>query len=172
MVGASLGYETNAVCLVSSMLQGQAVTERTRIVEICMDGARILTERPIPVGSLLRMKIEGYRMGEVKGKITANLGDHGSGYLLEVRLGESCWPYDVFSKLTTLGASNPGPKAAPTPPCLKELGLTMPCTVEAVEIAFARRVRQAHPDRGGDVESFSRLRTAYLEALRLLGGKR
>jgi curved DNA-binding protein CbpA len=59
-----------------------------------------------------------------------------------------------------------------TPTCLKELGLQMGCTLEEVDEAYFRQVRIAHPDRGGKIDDFVRLRTAYLDSLQLLGGKR
>src|SRR5580700_1059041 len=45
------------------------------------------------------------------------------------------------------------------------LGVPKGCNREEVKEAFRVRVQYAHPDRGGEVESFIRLRTAYEQVL-------
>jgi curved DNA-binding protein CbpA len=45
------------------------------------------------------------------------------------------------------------------------LGVARDCTREEVKAAFRARVRLAHPDRGGDVESFIQLCAAYKQVL-------
>ncbi len=37
-----------------------------------------------------------------------------------------------------------------TPRCIMALGLVMPCTTDDVLAAYRRKVKQLHPDRGGD----------------------
>jgi curved DNA-binding protein CbpA len=45
------------------------------------------------------------------------------------------------------------------------LGVPRDCTRAEAKEAFRARVRRAHPDRGGDVPAFIRLRTAYEQIL-------
>ena len=117
----------------------------------------------------------GWKMEEKLGaKVQANKGDSGTGYRLELKL-ERQWPFEVQKLLMTMTMAEPSAqeeKKTPTPPCLEILGLDLPCTAAMVEDVFRERVRKAHPDRGGNVEEFVRLRRAYLEALDLLGASR
>lgn len=53
------------------------------------------------------------------------------------------------------------------PPCLQALHLSWPCTVTAVQEAYRRLVRSAHPDGGGSHAKFIKLQAAYEQALRL-----
>jgi hypothetical protein len=41
-----------------------------------------------------------------------------------------------------------------TPPCLRALGLSFPCTEADVKQAYRRLAKELHPDRGGDVRRF------------------
>jgi hypothetical protein len=52
-----------------------------------------------------------------------------------------------------------------TPHCILALGLTMPCTTEDVLAAYRRKVKQLHPDRGGDRREFLRLQAQFEEAM-------
>ena len=45
------------------------------------------------------------------------------------------------------------------------LGLVMPCTAEDVLAAYRRKVKQLHPDRGGDRREFLRLQAHFEEAM-------
>jgi hypothetical protein len=56
-----------------------------------------------------------------------------------------------------------------TPRCILALGLTMPCTVEEVLAAYRRKVKQLHPDRGGDRRKFLRLQAHFEQAMELVG---
>jgi hypothetical protein len=58
--------------------------------------------------------------------------------------------------------------AGPTPPCLDALGLTLPCTVQAITRAYRQRARILHPDTGGDHEAFLVLQQHYAAALQLV----
>lgn len=53
------------------------------------------------------------------------------------------------------------------PPCLETFGLTFPCTEEQVLAAYRQRVKQLHPDRGGDLHQFLRLQKHFEQALYL-----
>lgn len=145
---------------------------RARLVGISPDGAEVLAEKSLPMGRPARLAIDGRPGQDLDCRILANLGDGGDGYRLQLKLVSGSWPYQLFVALSTVAhAPKPDPKTTAIP-CLAELGLTMPCRVADVEKAFSLRVRKAHPDRGGNVADFVRLRAAYLEALALLGGSR
>jgi hypothetical protein len=51
-----------------------------------------------------------------------------------------------------------------TPPCLRALGLSLPCTEEDVKQAYRRLAKELHPDRGGDVRRFLLLQTHLEQA--------
>lgn len=44
-----------------------------------------------------------------------------------------------------------------TPPCLRALGLELPCTEEDVKQAYRRLAKELHPDRGGEIRRFLKL---------------
>ena len=48
---------------------------------------------------------------------------------------------------------------------LRPLSLMLPITVEDVRQAYLAKANAAHPDAGGDIESFKRLQRAYEQAL-------
>jgi hypothetical protein len=54
------------------------------------------------------------------------------------------------------------------PPCLEAFDLTLPCTEEQVMAAYRRRVKELHPDHGGDLQQFLRLQTHFEQALHLV----
>ena len=52
-----------------------------------------------------------------------------------------------------------------TPPCLRALGLSFPCTEEDVKQAYRRRAEAVHPDRGGDIRRFLLLQQQLEQSL-------
>ncbi|HVT29756.1 MAG TPA: J domain-containing protein [Lacipirellulaceae bacterium] len=54
------------------------------------------------------------------------------------------------------------------PRCLQELGLSLPCTSEDVLVAYRRKVKLLHPDRGGDTREFLRLQAYFEQAMTLV----
>jgi hypothetical protein len=58
-----------------------------------------------------------------------------------------------------------------TPQCILALGLTMPSTSEDVLTAYRRKVKQLHPDRGGDRRAFLRLQAHFEQAMALVAEK-
>lgn len=56
------------------------------------------------------------------------------------------------------------PVARPVARAFARLGLPPSASASAVRSAYRERVKSAHPDHGGDRESFDRLREAYLIA--------
>jgi hypothetical protein len=57
---------------------------------------------------------------------------------------------------------------AQTPRCLAALGLRMPCTEDDVLRAYRQRVKELHPDRGGDRQRFLRIQTSFEQSLELV----
>ena len=55
-----------------------------------------------------------------------------------------------------------------TPPCLRALGLTLPCTEQDVKQAYRRRAEALHPDRGGDIRRFLLLQQQLEQSLYFL----
>jgi hypothetical protein len=53
------------------------------------------------------------------------------------------------------------------PPCLVSLELTLPCTEEQVLAAYRRRVKELHPDHGGELQQFLRLQKHFEQAMHL-----
>jgi hypothetical protein len=58
-----------------------------------------------------------------------------------------------------------------TPRCILALGLTMPCTEEEILTAYRLKVKQLHPDRGGDRRKFMRLQAHFEQAMALVGNE-
>ncbi len=54
-----------------------------------------------------------------------------------------------------------------SPPCMQALDLTLPCTEEQVLAAYRRRVKDMHPDRGGDLRQFLQLQKHFEQAMHL-----
>ena len=52
-----------------------------------------------------------------------------------------------------------------TPRCILALGLVMPCTSEEILTAYRRKVKQLHPDRGGNRREFLRLQAHFEQAM-------
>ena len=55
-----------------------------------------------------------------------------------------------------------------TPRAVAALGLRMPCTEEGLKQAYRTRVKQLHPDHGGDQRRFLMLQADFEEALVLV----
>ncbi len=53
------------------------------------------------------------------------------------------------------------------PPCLQTLELKLPCTEEQVLAAYRRRVKELHPDHGGNLREFLRLQQHFEQAMYL-----
>jgi hypothetical protein len=56
-----------------------------------------------------------------------------------------------------------------TPRCILALGLTLPCTAEDILAAYRRKVKQLHPDRGGERSEFLRLQAHFEQAMAFIG---
>ncbi len=55
-----------------------------------------------------------------------------------------------------------------TPPCLRALGLKLPCTVDDVLAAYRQKVKHLHPDLGGDRRQFMRLQSHFEQAIEFM----
>jgi hypothetical protein len=58
-----------------------------------------------------------------------------------------------------------------TPRCILALGLTLPCTTDDVLVAYRRKVKKLHPDRGGNRREFLRLQAHFEQAMAFLESK-
>lgn len=56
------------------------------------------------------------------------------------------------------------------PTCLAAFGLDLPCTETDVLKAYRAKVKQLHPDRGGDIDRFLMLQRYFEEAVQLVNG--
>jgi hypothetical protein len=72
----------------------------------------------------------------------------------------------VASAVTRRGA--PSWAVRDRPPCLQTFDLDLPCTEEQVLAAYRRRVKELHPDRGGDLQQFLRLQKHFEQAQHLV----
>lgn len=54
------------------------------------------------------------------------------------------------------------------PPCLAALELTLPCSEQQVLSAYRAKVKQLHPDRGGDMQEFLDLQKHFEQAVFLV----
>ena len=66
-----------------------------------------------------------------------------------------------FETPTVSLGPDPEPDANPTRRAFAELGLHSTATQSEVKSAYRERVKQVHPDHGGDEEEFKRVREAY-----------
>jgi hypothetical protein len=53
------------------------------------------------------------------------------------------------------------------PPCLETFDLKLPCTEEQVLEAYRRKVKQMHPDKGGNLQKFLQLQKHFEQAMYL-----
>lgn len=61
-------------------------------------------------------------------------------------------------------ARGPAGRADPVGDAFDELGVSRDADLDAVKGAYRERVKETHPDQGGDEESFRRVREAYATA--------
>ncbi len=71
-------------------------------------------------------------------------------------------------RIVPVGRDGPWWAFRETPSCVAALGLQMPCTVEQVKEAYRERVKEMHPDRGGDMRRFLKLQSHFEDALRVV----
>lgn len=92
-------------------------------------------------------------------------------------IGYACFVLDVRAYLRSLrrqlvrlsGGANLPAWAAPTVPrCFESFGLRPSCTEEELKAAYRERVKQMHPDRGGDRTRFLKLQQHFEESLAIL----
>ena len=58
-----------------------------------------------------------------------------------------------------------------SPRCILALGLKLPCTEDEVLVAYRKKVKHLHPDRGGDRRKFLRLQSHFEQAMALVTEK-
>ncbi len=72
-------------------------------------------------------------------------------------------------RLADWKSAAPGWALTQTPRCLEVFGLKLPCREEELLAAYRQRVKELHPDHGGDKRQFLRLQAYFEEARQLLG---
>ncbi|MGL4463034.1 MAG: hypothetical protein ACRC1K_12865 [Planctomycetia bacterium] len=162
-------YKTHAPCTLTAVQGRRPVEYKATLIDMSMDGGRIVSEVALPGGTPAKVGFTAGGRSEISVKITGLSTHAAGGYRLAFVVAGGVWPYTLFSELSRMPSAEEE-RAAP-PDCLVALGLFPPCSKRDVQDAYYLKVRKAHPDRGGDIESFTRLRAAYLEALELVGGK-
>jgi hypothetical protein len=55
-----------------------------------------------------------------------------------------------------------------TPRCLASMGLKLPCNEQQLMANYRKKVKQLHPDRGGDRKRFMRLQADFEESLEFI----
>ena len=92
-------------------------------------------------------------------------------------IGYALFALDVRAYLRSLrrqlvrlsGGGNLPAWAVPTVPrCFESFGLRPSCTEEELKAAYRERVKQMHPDRGGDRTRFLKLQQHFEESLAIL----
>ena len=73
----------------------------------------------------------------------------------------------TLAKVANLVPATPYWVLRSRPPCLISLGLFLPITEEEVLAAYRERVKEFHPDRGGDLTKFLQLQRHLEQALHL-----
>lgn len=157
-------------CQVETNRLGRLRKFKALLLSLASDGAEMLSPEAAPAGQRLRISLEA-AAGETFELVSVTCQTDGlDAYRVRLRLVAGTWPYQLYSKIASqVGASTTVREA---PACLRHLELNAGCTIDDVESAFARLVRRHHPDRGGSVDDFVRIRRAYLDSLSLLGGRR
>ena len=157
-------------CRVETNRLGRLRKFGATLLSLSSDGADLLSPEAAPAGQRLRVSLDS-TPGEVFELYSVTCQADGlDAYRVRLRLATGTWPYDLYSKIAN--QANSSESLYKTPGCLRDLDLKSGCSIEDVESAFARLVRRYHPDRGGTVDEFVRIRRAYLESLSLLGGRR
>ena len=157
-------------CQVETNRLGRLRKFNAFFASLTSDGAELLSPEAAPAGQRVKLSLEA-APGEVFELISvACQADGIDAYRIRLRLATGTWPYQLYTKLAVQAGSGPAMREAPA--CLRYLELSSSCTIDDVETAFSRLVRRHHPDRGGNVDDFVRIRRAYLDSLTLLGGRR
>jgi hypothetical protein len=83
-----------------------------------------------------------------------------------VHLGDRL-PFEVPE--VEFGPAEPAETRDPATAAFDELGLATTASLDEVKAAYRRKVKEAHPDQGGDEDEFKRVREAYTTAKRHAG---
>jgi len=167
-MGMTLG--SGLVGRVETNRLGRLRKYKTSVTTLTSDGGELLNPEPAPAGQTLKIVLEEFANESFEVVSVACQAEGLDAYRVKVKLRSGTWPYALYSKIATVAHSYDSSRS--TPGCLKELGLSGIVTVDEVENAFAVLVRRCHPDRGGSVDEFVRVRRAYLDSLAYLGSRR
>lgn len=82
--------------------------------------------------------------------------------------GEDPWPSAASREPRRRAEAPAGEPAGPEGSVWSVLGVTREVSADDLKAAYRRKVREAHPDQGGDAAAFRRVLQAYDEASRRL----
>jgi hypothetical protein len=162
--------DARANCRIEYLRLGRPTSATGELVSLTSNGGTISCAKLLPVGQKMRLAFSEVGGDFVGAVVVGCKAEDDEGYAVTFKLTEAAWPYSLYSRLADQSRWKPATASAPA--CLVALGLTNVATIEDVEDAFGELVRRAHPDRGGGIDDFVKLRRAYLEAVRMLDGRR
>jgi hypothetical protein len=157
-------------CRVETRRLGRLRKFNATVASLNSDGGEMLAPEPIPAGQTLKFVIEDFADDTFEVASVDCQADGLDSYRVRIKLQTGAWPYQLYSRIAAIAGTQASTLS--TPKCLREFGLASGCTVDDLENAFARVVRRCHPDRGGSVDEFVRIRRAYLDSLAYLGARR
>lgn len=172
---ASCRYRTNSACRIGLLDGGRLLLHRARLLDISVSGGRIYSPIRVNEGTVLQLTIDSHDAATIYARVVrcSELAD--GRHILGLSVVDGSLPYDLFCDLAFRAAPPPDEPEmelkrapAPQPPCFQELSLELPCTVEDVRRSFRELAKTAHPDHGGNMELFIRLRAAYYDAVEYL----
>ena len=157
-------------CRVETNRLGRLRKFKATLTSLNSVGGEMSAPEPIPPGQPLKFVLDEITTDTFQVVSVSCQAEGFDGYRVTMKLAVGSWPYQLYSRIATVAGTQYSAHSTPT--CLRALELSSGCTVDDVEDAFARLVRRCHPDRGGSVDEFVRIRRAYLDSLAYLGGRR
>jgi len=157
-------------CRVETNRLGRLRKFKATITSLNSDGGELFAPEPIPAGQTLKLTLEEFADETFEAGSVDCQAEGLDSYRVRIKLRSGAWPYQLYSRIASVAGSQSATLS--TPNCLREFGLASGCTVDDLENAFAKIVRRCHPDRGGSVDEFVRVRRAYLDSLAYLGARR
>lgn len=158
-------YRCKVPGLLSFMNGVRLQSHAIKIVDVSNSGLQLQCEGALPTGQVGMLTLDGYGAEPLYIQVVRCLQERPLGYVYGCVVVQGALPYELFTQLCQTAEA---PAASTTPPCIRELGLGMPCTADQVRAAYHEKARACHPDRGGDVRQFVALKSAYEEALAMV----
>jgi hypothetical protein len=157
-------------CRIETRRLGRLRKFKAAVASVNSDGGEMLAPEPISPGQTLQFVLDDFAEETFQVVSVACQAEGLDSYRVRIRLQTGAWPYQIYSRIAAVAGTQASTLS--TPNCLREFGLASGCTLDDLEDAFAKVVRRCHPDRGGSVDDFVRIRRAYLDSLAYLGARR